>query len=616
VNRRLNCAAALLLLTLVAVPVRGQTPLVVGAVRDERGAPIPGATVTGQSASGSVTVSTDAAGTFAIRGDGITSIRVSCRYCHPALVPVRPGQPVVAIVRRYEALAGDSPSPSDLANLPYAHIESAIALRPFTLLAQTTDPYPGSRLSDRGLSPSGSLLVDNGSPNYDIVAGASPYSAIPAYYEQSATLGDAANAFLYGNQAGGGVAQLDPFTNDTSSQVATVGSDTVVRAQAGSDSDAVAVGSFSNNEESRQRGDFSTNWPLANGQSLSIAGGSEQGRVYQNPSDALAGSFTFGNATFTDPQLLNLSLSTVLDRGNYAITQDEYPISTIWSDSGFSAGIHSTGPVAGFADLATRSSTGSWDAQALPSNLPRIGAMLSQTHADAGLVAHGSFYDLTAGIGAFWIDYSGGSSGVSQPAKAALAVPSLQAVLFPNEKWNLSLQNSGSFTLPTFVAQYQGAGIYPMPVAYQRNALYAGALTYTDDARLRISFEEATQNVTGSASGSVTSAGISAVWQIAPLISLRAWTMHLTDTASSYGLASLNGVTAAPTVGAFWLTYDTGDAVRVDAIYRRDLLDGVPFYHVDGAISGPIANRLRWYAGAEDRMRRTFIDVGLRFSGR
>ncbi len=128
----------------------------------------------------------------------------------------KPDEPVVAVVRRYDALADDAPSPSDLANLPYAHVESAAALRPFTLLAQTTTPYPGSSLSDRGLSSSGSLLVDNGAPNYDIVAGESPYALIPAFYEQSAVLRDATNAFAYGDQAAGG------FSNSTRSSPARV----------------------------------------------------------------------------------------------------------------------------------------------------------------------------------------------------------------------------------------------------------------------------------------------------------------------------------------------------------------------------------------------------------
>ena len=72
----------------------------------------------------------------------------------------------------------------------------------------------------------------------------------------------------------------------------------------------------------------------------------------------------------------------------------------------------------------------------------------------------------------------------------------------------------------------------------------------------------------------------------------------------------------SPTVNAFWLTYDVGNAIRADVIYRRDLLDDDPFYHVDGAISGPISGGLRWYGGVEDRMRRTFVDAGIRFIGR
>ena len=89
--------------------------------------------------------------------------------------------------------------------------------------------------------------------------------------------------------------------------------------------------------------------------------------------------------------------------------------------------------------------------------------------------------------------------------------------------------------------------------------------------------------------------------------------MHVTDNVPLYG-GGLPYGGAAPTVNALWLTYDTGAGVRADAIYRRDLLEGAPFYHVDGAISGPIADRLRWYAGAEDWLRRTFVDAGIRFS--
>ena len=300
------------------------------------------------------------------------------------------------------------------------------------------------------------------------------------------------------------------------------------------------------------------------------------------------------------------------DRGNYAATALQWPTSTGWADTGFDASIHTNGPLVAFADAAVRSSSGFYDAQSL--GLARVGATLDQTRADAGLTASGNDFAVTAGVGAFWFDYAGGTYGVSQPARTALAVPSLDAKLFPNGKWSLNLQASGSFTLPTFTEQYLYAEAQPMPVELTRNALQAAILSYTDGARLRVEFEGATENVSGSASGRISSMGLSAIWQVAPEISLRTWTMHVTDTAPIYG--GLLPSTDAPTVNAIWLTYDTGGAIRADVLYRRDLLDALPFYHFDGAISGPIGDRLRWYAGAEDRMHRTFVDAGIRFSAR
>ncbi len=294
------------------------------------------------------------------------------------------------------------------------------------------------------------------------------------------------------------------------------------------------------------------------------------------------------------------------------MAEDEYPVSAVWSDSGFSAGIHTTGPVAAFADVATRASSGLYDAQALPGALPRVGATFAQTRADAGFVATGNEYSVVAGIGAFWVNYAGGTTGVSQPANTALVLPSVDAQLFSNGKLSVSLQGSGSFTLPTFVEQYQYAAGLPAPLQILRNTLFAEALNYTDGSRVRLSFEQASESTNGAWSGTVTSTGFAATWQVAPVLSVRAWTMHVTDNVPLYGGGLPYGA-SAPTVNALWLTYDTGAGVRADAVYRRDLLEGAPFYHFDGAISGPIAGRLRWYAGAEDWLHRTFVDAGLRF---
>ena len=219
--------------TLVAAPARAQAPLVVGAVRDQRGVPVAGAVVVGRQGNQTpLRTTTDRLGTFALAAPGVTSVLVTCRYCGPAVVAVRAGEPVVVIVDRYEALTSDAPSPSDLENLPYAAVESAGASPIYAARAERrrVSRFPFER--SRSL-PNGSLLVDDGAPNYDVVNGSSPYELVPAQYERTATIGDASNAYLYGDQAAGGTVNAGPFDSDSNWQVATLGSDAIARAQIG-----------------------------------------------------------------------------------------------------------------------------------------------------------------------------------------------------------------------------------------------------------------------------------------------------------------------------------------------------------------------------------------------
>jgi hypothetical protein len=82
VNRSLEGAAALLMVTLVGAPALGQAPLVVGSVRDQRGVPIVGATVNGRTPGGVAGVATtDASGTFALHTAGLVAVVITCRYC-------------------------------------------------------------------------------------------------------------------------------------------------------------------------------------------------------------------------------------------------------------------------------------------------------------------------------------------------------------------------------------------------------------------------------------------------------------------------------------------------------------------------------------------------------
>ena len=75
VNRPLMCATALLITTLVAAPARAQAPLVVGAVRDQRGVPVDGAAVVGRRGNQApLRTTTDRLGTFALAASGVISV--------------------------------------------------------------------------------------------------------------------------------------------------------------------------------------------------------------------------------------------------------------------------------------------------------------------------------------------------------------------------------------------------------------------------------------------------------------------------------------------------------------------------------------------------------------
>lgn len=613
-NRTGSFFATALVAGLLALgPAGAQVPLVVGSVRDQNGTPIAGASVTALAAGGArlTQTSTDRSGTFSLPGDGVRAVEVRCRYCAPRTLPVTAGGPVVAILQRYEALLDDAPNAGDLANLPYAHVESAVALRPFTLLRQTVAVFPGSQLSDRGLLPADALLVDDGVPNYDFSFGSSPYDGIPASFERSATVASPSDAFLYGDRAGSGIVSLDPFGGDAA-DLATVGDDTIVRLATGSDASGIVAGTYTNDDESRQRADARLTLPLSGAQTVFVTAGSSQDREYGDTSSSLDGSFTFANAVFDDAQpAVDLHAAFTADRGGYWATSADRPISDVWSDAQYTAGVRTTGAIAAFADVSARLSTGIYDAAAYLQ--PRIAGTLTQDRLDAGIEATGIGYDLTAGVGAFDLGFTGGWGGMSTPSRARLATPSVRLRLFPQSHWSADVQASGSFTLPTLWQQYALAEDESV-LTYDRNALYAATLTYSDNARVRVSVETASQRVGGYTDGLVTSGGASIAWQVAPQLSLRAWTMYATDTTAPPVSAPYFPIGTPSNVNAFWLTYQNGSGLRVDAIYRRDLLDGVPFEHLDGDVSGPITGRLRWYAGVEDRYRTTYVDAGFRLS--
>ena len=605
-----------------AAPAGAQSALAVGSVRDQTGAAIADAEVAGYDTRGAQTqsVRTDGAGTFAMPGEGVVRVAVRCRFCRTTSAGVVPGQAAVVIVRRFQALLSDAPSPSDLQNVPYSRVESAIALRPFALLRGSTTVTTGSQLSALGLQPAQALFVDSGVPNYDVVGGTSPYDAIPANDVRVANIAAPADAFSYGDRAGSGTISVEPF-GDGNESVALIGGNTSFRVQGGS-SQAGAVLTASNDSiDWRQRFDARFQTQLAASQTLGFDVATSQYRETGASTDALAGAYSFAHAAYRDAQPgYDVGVNLITDRGVYSATglkpasDFEAAYDGVWADTGFNAGIRTRGPVFFFADAGVRLSSGGYDTEGVAYD---ASGHIVQRRIDVGFEADEPDYTLKAGVGQFGIDYQGSGWGSSGGQRTALATPSLQLQLFPTARWGASFSASGSFSLPTIVQQYDGYAYSSLD--YDRASSYTGTISYTDFQRVRVEVEAASQHVAGSVNGIVTSAGLSVTWQFAPALSLRAWTMRVNDatmpalpaSSTPYPYPSTFGVA---TVNAFWLTYENPGAIRFDAIYRRDLLNGQTFQHVNGDVSGPIQNGLRWYAGVQDVARTTYLSAGLRFT--
>ena len=104
-------------------------------------------------------------------------------------------------------------------------------------------------------------------------------------------------------------------------------------------------------------------------------------------------------------------------------------------------------------------------------------------------------------------------------------------------------------------------------------------------------------------------------WQVAPDFSLRGWLLHFDDASAPYAPVFRYGAPPVPaTPASLWASYDNPDALHVDAIWRRDLLDYRVQTHVDVSVSGPLSNRFRWFIGSERRGGEQFLSAGIRIA--
>lgn len=222
----------------------------------------------------------------------------------------------------------------------------------------------------------------------------------------------------------------------------------------------------------------------------------------------------------------------------------------------------------------------------------------------------GDRYSVQAGIGAFDIAYGGGALGSRAHLDGAALTPSLSASYDLDSNWSLHVDAGASFTQPTLLEALGGAPDTPnLPLG--RNGFATATLRFGDLRRFRAAFTSASERVRGLDNGGVNSAGVSAEWQVTPQLALRAWVLHEDDTTQPYDALYRFGARPQPaTVASYWLTYETA-GMRVDAMYRRDLLDYRPDPHVDASISAPLGRGLRAFAQTERYAGVRVVSVGV-----
>jgi hypothetical protein len=593
----------LLLLALPAVLAAAPTPLVVGSVRDQHGLPIAGARVS----AGDASAETDSQGTFALEASNVRRVTIACAYCKTVTVTVAPDEPVVAIVRRYDALSQNAPSPRDVASVPYSRAESIAALRPFTVLENSSHALPGPQISDRGASSRGALVFDNGLPMYDVASNQSAFVAFPAYTVQHLSWLPPTDAFTYGDLAGGGTLIADTQSEDPWSGIAVAGGTTAVRAAQNLANTSWSAASSSDSNDRRARGDAFLRFPLGD-DSLTLSALEAQDR-YGYDGQHLDTSDGGVRLDYTSVRENRVSASVLADGGGYDGASPTLNYWSKWSDVQAQGGVATMTRIQFFADAGVNASSG--DYRTSGGTLPLTAGAISQTRVDMGAQTAGDRYNVKLGFGAFGMHYAGGSAGNRMKLDGGLVTPSFYGSYAFDPHWSLELQAGESFTLPTILEAF----VYPVDgpnVVLDRNALFIGTLGYSDLGRFRASVTSLSERVSGLDNGTVHSTGVSAAWQFAPAFSVRAWILRDNDFTEPYEAVYRFGARPLPaTVGSYWLTYESS-GLRIDTIYRRDLIDYRADPHFDASVSAPLWSAWRIYAATERVAGARTFSIGLR----
>ncbi|HEY0798233.1 MAG TPA: hypothetical protein VGD50_03730, partial [Candidatus Baltobacteraceae bacterium] len=579
----------------------GLSTLVVGSVRDQSGVPLD-SVVEASDASGHVVGRdrTQADGTFSILVEDAqpVTVTVRCRFCADAHAPVGTG-PIVILVHRYEKLTSDVPSASDIAALPYAEVGDALGLGNY-MVPTSNGTKTVTNISEGGLGRGRGLVLDDGVPVYDLADGSSGLADFPSH-DASAVVSGPERAFTYGSYASGGTFALAPNREQSLLSVQT-GLEPSLRVGLGSEN-LFAGAAFSENADQvmRRRGDLSYDADFAGGRlQVQTADAALVNDGYSTTwsQNVALGSISYETAsrhyrTFVSAAGATMQTFALMAGG----------LGTRASDLTTSLRVEHPGLV----ELAYGAQSQRLSASLNDFYVGRVADDLAYVEGRIG--DERTFIDLGASLSELNDALNFGAGTQSASTEAGLGSLSFGKAL---GHFDLSGGASSSLRIPTL-----GETSMPTPapnvMAVERGDLVQAALDYDDAHRIRVGAVAFHEALHGFGDRDTEGLGFSVAWQIAPLITLRSWSLD--DDVAQTGAPTLYSILGPATTGrgVLWSTYDNPLGLRVDAIVRRDVYAQGVSNSLDGDLVVPLGAKLQLTAGSyrENGLRRA--SLGMRF---
>jgi hypothetical protein len=547
------------------------TDLLVGSVRDSAGTPIAGAAVRASDAAGA-TVGidrTEADGTFAVVLHGIAqTLEVRCTHCRTERVVVAGRSNLVLVIRRYGALESDVPAPADLSALPYGRIVDDLGLVPFTVPS-----FGGQDISDRGLGAGHGLVVDDGVPLVDLATGSSGLADFPDRYARQISVVGPQDAFRYGTYASGGVFALRPSDGEGSYGSADVGSAPSLTLEPAIGEIHPAYGESNDDGVLSRRADLDVTTGFAGGTLDAGVGASEQSTT------AFAGidpSSRVADLAHVDFATASRLYRTFVDVSAASVSQfDDAEQSDLYRSDYLAADVRleRPGPIALAAGALTTRETASYALPVYPYALLSGRAYDETAYVEAQ--TGDEHYGAHAGLGLSNVN-ADESLTLGRSAGGGMSLlPSLGGTAPLGGGAFVSAGYSQALRVRTLLESLVTPAPPPGAAPLDRDELAETAFGFDDSARVRAELIGYRQFASGASGERESGLGASLVWQLAPTISVRAWTLRATplDLAGTYQpYAAFAGLDASRQV--LWATYANGDGLRLDAILHRDGVAG------------------------------------------